>query len=85
MEDIILSLFIGLTRRCEAKLKNKTAYFFFGFVVLSIFQAVALLNCYFHPPPLLFSIDTKFEDGLNRGIVSQDLKIPKEIRSEING
>jgi hypothetical protein len=35
---------------------------------------VALLNCYFHPPPLLFSIDTKFEDDLNRGIVSQDLK-----------
>ncbi len=36
---------------------------------------VALLNCYFKPTPVsLFSIDTKLEDDLNKGIVSGNLK-----------
>jgi hypothetical protein len=36
---------------------------------------VALLNCYFKPPPVsLFNIDTKLEDDLNKGIVSENLK-----------
>ncbi len=36
---------------------------------------VALLNCYFKPiPASLFSMDTKLEDDLNKGIVSGDLK-----------
>jgi hypothetical protein len=36
---------------------------------------VALLNCYFKPPPVsLSTIDTKLEDDLNKGIVSGDLK-----------
>ena len=36
---------------------------------------VALLNCYFKPiPASLFSMDTKFEDDLNKGILSGDLK-----------
>ncbi|MCZ7380552.1 MAG: hypothetical protein O8C64_03125 [Candidatus Methanoperedens sp.] len=36
---------------------------------------VTLLNCYFKPPPVsLFSIDTKLEDDLNKGVVSDELK-----------
>ena len=36
---------------------------------------VALLNCYFKPPPVsLFTIDTKLEDDLNKGIVSEEIK-----------
>ncbi len=36
---------------------------------------VALLNCYFEPPPaFLFSMDTKSENDLNKGIISEDLK-----------
>jgi hypothetical protein len=36
---------------------------------------VALLNCYFKPiPASLFSMDTKSEDDLNKGIISGDLK-----------
>ncbi len=36
---------------------------------------VALLNCYFKAPPAsLFNMDTKLEDDLNKGIVSQELK-----------
>ncbi len=36
---------------------------------------VALLNCFFKPPPAsLFNVDTKLEDDLNKGIVSGDLK-----------
>lgn len=36
---------------------------------------VSLLNCYFKPPPVsLFTIDTKLEDDLNKGIVSEELK-----------
>jgi|GEM_PF-2567341 len=36
---------------------------------------VALLNCYFKPPPVsFFNIDIKLEDDLNRGIVSEEFK-----------
>ncbi|HEY9205765.1 MAG TPA: hypothetical protein VIO58_07560 [Candidatus Methanoperedens sp.] len=36
---------------------------------------VALLNCYFKPiPASLFSMDTKLEDDLNKGLISVDLK-----------
>jgi hypothetical protein len=36
---------------------------------------VGLLNCYFKPiPASLFSMDTKSEDDLNKGIISGDLK-----------
>jgi hypothetical protein len=36
---------------------------------------VALLNCYFKPPPAsLFTIDIKLEDDLNKGIVSEEIK-----------
>ncbi|MCX9009505.1 MAG: hypothetical protein OIN66_00140 [Candidatus Methanoperedens sp.] len=36
---------------------------------------VGLLNCYFKPiPASLFSMDTKSEDDLNKGIISEDLK-----------
>ncbi len=36
---------------------------------------VALLNCYFKAPPApLFNMDTKLEDDLNKGIISEDLK-----------
>jgi hypothetical protein len=36
---------------------------------------VGLLNCYFKPPPVsFFNIDTKLEDDLNKGIVSEEIK-----------
>lgn len=36
---------------------------------------VALLNCYFKPPPVsFFNIDIKLEDDLNKGIVSEEFK-----------
>ncbi len=36
---------------------------------------VALLNCYFKPPPVsFFNIDIKLEDDLNKGIVSEEIK-----------
>ncbi|HWQ96084.1 MAG TPA: hypothetical protein VN368_01805 [Candidatus Methylomirabilis sp.] len=36
---------------------------------------VALLNCYFKPPPVsLFNIDTKLEEDLNKGIVSEEIE-----------